>query len=312
MQDSQKRVGKSKAPQVFNLSEQLCLWAQAGVVAPRLCHNAFDCISCSFDKAMQRKKNYGWYAAGLEQPLAESGLWTEERWRRLPAHERKCRHMLSGWVSSMYCINGFQCASCEYDQLWDERALAAPSDPAPTHDVAGFTVADGYYYHDGHTWARVEYGGRVRVGLDDFASCLFGRADEFRLPDLGQAVRGGGLELAFSRQGHLARAVCPVEGVVVARNPEALKAGDCVADSPYQGGWLLLLEPARLQRDVLALHQGENSLEWMERESQRLSDLITATTGQRLAATGGHAVRDIYAVAPDLGWDRLVKEFLQP
>jgi glycine cleavage system H lipoate-binding protein len=312
MSASQKPGGKPNAPQVFNMSEQLCLWAQAGVAAPRLCHNAFDCTSCAFDKAMQRKKNYGWWAAGLEQPLEEGGLWSKERWRRLPARERKCRHMLSGWVSSMYCINGFQCASCEYDQLWDERAMAAPGDPAPIHEVAGFSLADGYYFHDRHTWARVEYGGRVRVGLDDFASCLFGRADEFRLPNLGEAVRGGGPDLGFSRGGHLARAVCPVEGVVVARNPEAMKSGDCVAQSPYEGGWLLLLEPARLQRDIAGLHHGEESLAWMEREAQRLGDLINADTGQRLAATGGHAVRDIYGAVPGLDWDRLVTEFLQP
>ncbi len=312
MKTNQKRTGRPKVPQVFNMSGQLCLWSQAGVAEPKLCHNAFDCMSCSFDKAMQRKKTYGWWAAGLEQPVQEGGLWSEERWRRLPARERKCRHMLSGWVSSMYCINGFQCASCEYDQLWDEQGLTAPSDPIQTHDAAGFTVADGYYFHSGHTWARVEYGGRVRVGMDDFASCLFGRADGYRLPNLGQAARGGGLELAFSRQGQLARAICPVEGVVVARNPAALKGGDCVVESPYQGGWLLLLEPARLQRDIMGLHHGEDSLGWMEHESQRLSDLISADTGQRLAATGGHAVRDIYGAAPGLKWDRLVSEFLQP
>lgn len=237
------RFGKAKVPQVFNLSEQFCLWSQAGAVAPKLCHNAFDCISCSFDKAMQRKKTYGWYAAGLDQPASENGLWSQERWVRTPALERKCRHMLSGWVPSMYCINGFQCASCEYDQLWEERALAEPTDAVCTHNAAGFEVADGYYFHNGHTWARVEYGGWVRVGLDDFASRLFGKADEFRLPGLGEAVRGGGRELGFSRQGNQARAVCPVEGVVVARNPAALRGGGCVADSPYQDGWLLLLEP---------------------------------------------------------------------
>lgn len=312
MTAKETRLTKAKVPQVFNLSDQLCLWSQAGVVAPKLCHNAFDCISCSFDKAMQRKKTHGWYAAGLDQPASEAGLWSQERWVRTPALERKCRHMLSGWVPSMYCINGFQCARCEYDQLWEERALAEPTDAVSTHNAAGFEVADGYYFHNGHTWARVEYGGRVRVGLDDFASCLFGRADEFRLPGLGEAVRGGGLELGFSRQGNQARAVCPVEGVVVARNPAALKGGGCVAESPYQDGWLLLLEPVRMQRDVQGLWHGELSVSWMEQEAQRLGDLISADTGQRLAASGGRAVRDIYGAVPGLKWGRLVSEFLQP
>ncbi len=311
MKTKEKQTGKTKVPQIFNLGERLCLWSQAGVTAPKLCHNAFDCMSCSFDKVMQRKKHYGWWAAGLDEPGPDAGLWSKQRWLRTPASERKCRHMLSGWVSTMYCINAFQCASCPYDQNWDEGGLALPSEQVQGHDVAGFQVADGYYYHGGHTWARVEYGGRVRVGLDDFASRLFGAADGFRLPKLGEAVRGGGLELAFSRQGNLARAACPVEGVVVARNPLALKGGEALAGSPYQQGWLLLLEPARLQRDTLGLWHGESSLEWMEREAQRLSDMINEETGHRLAATGGRAVPDIYGAVPGLKWDRLVHEFLE-
>ncbi len=56
--------------------------------------------------------------------------------------------------------------------------------------------------------------------------------------------------------------------------------------------------------------RGEEGVTWMEHESQRLTDLITADTGQRLAATGGHMVPDIYGAVPSLDWKQLVKEFL--
>lgn len=301
---------KGNIPIIFDMTSQECLWSKAGAVPPRLCHNAFDCLSCSFDKAMQRKQKYGWLATGLDHPLEEMGL--RERWLRTPPGERYCRHMLSGRVPFKLCINHYNCNKCAYDQMFDDEVLSGPEGKVKLVTVAGFDLPANYYFHPGHAWARVEYGGKLRVGLDDFAARLFGPADEFRLPDLGMAVRGGGLELGFSRRGNQARAASPVEGVVVARNPEVLEKPFLAHDSPYGGGWLLLLEPTRLQRDLRGLLMGEESLDWMEHEAQRLADLITADTGQRLAAMGGKVVPDVYGTVPSLEWNHLVKEFLNP
>ncbi|RJX34220.1 MAG: glycine cleavage system protein H [Desulfarculus sp.] len=301
---------KGGVPVIFDMTHQQCVWSQAGVAPPRLCHNAFDCLSCSFDKAMQRKKAYGWLAGGLDHP--SGGVWTKERWQQTPAGERYCRHMLSGRVPFKMCIHLYNCANCAYDQMLDDEALAEPSGTVKLTAAGGFELPPSYYFHPGHTWARVEYGGRVRIGLDDLAARLFGPADEYRLPQLGMAVRCGGLELGFSRQGRQARAASPLEGVVVARNPEVLEQARRVNESPYDHGWLLLLEPARLQRDLKGLVTGQDSLGWMEHEAQRLGDLISADTGQRLAATGGRVVPDVYGAVPGLDWNRMVKEFLNP
>ena len=49
---------------------------------------------------------------------------------------------------------------------------------------------------------------------------------------------------------------------------------------------------------------------FIEEESGRLSAMAAEETGYRLAATGGHMVNDIYGQVPELGWTRLVQEFL--
>ncbi len=300
---------KRTGPVVFDMTSSQCLWSKAGVVASRPCHNAFDCMSCAFDKAIARKKRYGWLAGGLEEPGSE--VWSRELWLSLPASERKCRHMLTGRVSVMYCDNAYDCSSCAYDQMLD-AAEAAPVDrEVELTPVAGFMLPHGYYLHPGHTWARVEYGGRVRVGLDDLAARLFGPPDHCKLPPLGRGLRGGGAEIAFDRDGHYARAICPVEGVVVARNPDVARQPSLVGQSPYARGWLLLIEPTRLVKDVKKLLIDEDAFEWMENEALRLADMITGDTGMRLAATGGRVVEDVYGSVPELSWERLAKEFLR-
>ncbi|MFH1036254.1 MAG: hypothetical protein V1806_17280 [Pseudomonadota bacterium] len=306
------KISTSRVPRVFDMGDQQCLWSTAGVVEPRLCHNAFDCLSCSFDMAMQRKKSQGWQAPGLERPAQIGGLWNRQRWLETPREERWCRHMLSGRVAARTCAHLYECRNCEFDQSMVDGSCHLADENLALVSAAGFELPPSYYFHPGHTWARVEYGGCLRVGLDDLAARLFGPADEFRLPRLGENVRGGGPELAFSRGRHQARACCPVEGVVVARNPQALSQAPAMHSSPYLAGWLLLIKPARLQRDLLGLRSGEDSVAWMTEESQRLSDVLTAESGQRLAATGGRVVDDVFGMLPGLDWDQLANKFLRP
>lgn len=57
--------------------------------------------------------------------------------------------------------------------------------------VAGFALPDNLRSHPGHTWALEEGPKFVRLGLDDFAAKLIGRADRITLPQRGRWVRQG-------------------------------------------------------------------------------------------------------------------------
>ena len=182
---------------VFDITSDLCVWSKAGVVKPRPCHNAFDCTTCSYDRKVQKD-----LAAG--KVLNEKGekalsYRDSQQWLSVPYEARKCRHMLSGRVPVKYCANGFNCAKCVYDQMLDDGALAVEAREASPEIVAGFDLPANRYYHRGHTWARIEYGGRVRVGLDDFALRLLGPADSIEMPKLGAAVRPAQPEIARRR-----------------------------------------------------------------------------------------------------------------
>ncbi len=63
-------------------------------------------------------------------------------------------------------------------------------------------VADDYYYHQGHSWARIEHGGFVRLGLDDFAWRLLGRPTEISLPTIGAKLKPGERGWSINREKH--------------------------------------------------------------------------------------------------------------
>lgn len=305
---TQNGIKKNGFPKIFDMAVNQCLWAQAKVVLPRQCHNAYDCSTCSYDKKIQRAIAGGRLQDSEGRPVY--GWGDPKQYARTGYEEHKCRHMLSGRVPLNYCTNHYDCGRCPYDQMLDDMDMLQNAPEPVCSWVAGFSLANNYYFHPGHMWARIEYGGRVRVGLDDFALRLVGPPEKFELPDLGQALGQGEPGIGFHRGKHEAQALSPVRGVVVAVNPRIRTRASEANASPYGLGWLMMVAPDKLTPNLRHLTFGQETEKWLEGEAGHLMAMVAEETHYRMAATGGQVMEDIFGNLPDLSWDHLVQEFL--
>ena len=288
----------------FQVIENECIWMKAGVVNFKLCDNAYDCNSCPFDKGMRKA------LSSREKENVKKVSWRQN----LRDHRRDeplpCRHALTGrTVPSKICPYNYECYHCPYDQ-WLDDYDQLEYQPAFRHrSASGYRLADGYYYHPGHTWARFEHGGRIRVGFDDFFVRLFGFIDKLELPALGASLKQDQLGWKFGRNDKQGRVPSPASGTVLTVNYRTQEHPDIAHKDPYNEGWLFILEPAMPKKNLKRLYFGSDSLNWMERESKRLLALL-GSEYEQLAATGGEPIDDVYGRIPDLGWDLLVEMFL--
>jgi glycine cleavage system H lipoate-binding protein len=163
----------------------------------------------------------------------------------------------------------------------------------------------------GHTWARFGHGGRVTVGFDDFMVKLFGTPSKISIPPIGTVLKKDHAALTFFCSDKKATALSPVTGSVLAVNIKAQEQPEIVHKDPYHGGWLCVLEPDMPRRNHKKLFYGKESLEWTDRESQRLLSLI-GPEYMNLAASGGEPIDDVFGNFSKIGWESLAKEFLRP
>ena len=303
-----KRSKKKKVRvQGFQVLEDECIWMKAGVVNFRVCDNDYDCNSCPFDKGMRK-------AMGVDKGLeteAAAPRWVEHLQKKYPGSARPCRHALTGRIDApKICVQNYECYHCSFDQMLDETDLVGEMVP-PTYSLAsGYKMADGYYYHMGHSWTRFEHGGRVRVGFDDFSTKVFGAVRQLTLPPLGETLKQGRVGWEFARNGHEAAVLSPVTGTVLAINHNVREHPEIIAADPYHAGWLLILEPDMPKRNLKGLFFGKESLTWIDNEVRELLSLM-GSEYERLAATGGAPVNDIFGRFPEIGWDTLVHRFLK-
>ena len=276
-----------------------CLWMQAGAVNHKDCNNFYDCTSCKYDLGMRKAVDKG-----------KQTSW-QDAMRRRPDLERVCRHSLTNRIAKRACAYDYQCATCDFDQFFEDVwTTKTKTLPREIQTVKGFDVPMEHYFHNGHTWARIESGGFIRIGLDDFALKLLGHADALDLPLMGKELDQGNVGWGLKRKDNLADVLSPVDGVIVEVNSRVRENPGLANREPYGDGWLFMIRTPNVKGTVKKLMSDAGSLEWMNAEVQTLENMIEETAGP-LAADGGYLQSDIYGNLPDLGWNNLTKAFLK-
>lgn len=276
-----------------------CLWMQAGVAKSKECNNYYDCTSCKYDLGMRKKvesgKQLSWQAV----------------MRRKPTLERVCRHSLTNRIANRACAYDYQCATCDFDQYFEDVwTTHTKTLPGSIQQVKGFDVPTDYYFHNGHTWARIESGGNIRIGLDDFALKLLGKADALDLPLMGKELDQGKVGWGLKRKENLADILSPINGVIVEVNNRVRETPEMANREPYGAGWLFVVRNPNIKGAVKPLLTDTESVAWIGQEVETLEKMVEDAAGP-LAADGGFFQEDIFGNVQELGWNSLTKTFLK-
>jgi glycine cleavage system H lipoate-binding protein len=305
---------KKQSMKIVPPGKKKCVWMEAGVVSYKLCDNNYDCTTCLYDQGMQHKAARQREAAAAAQIETQqekfkfTPTWVEKM-MKLPASQRKCRYMITGEVGRKICPSAYECGRCSFDQMMQQRLQAETLPVNVRTDVGGFQLAEDFYYHEGHTWAKPEYGGRIRVGLDDFARRLLHKLNQIELPDIGHEVRQGKVAFQVKKNSQSAQVLGPVDGIVARVNQRLLDRPELINESPYEEGWLFIIEPTNLRNNLKTLYYGEEASTFIREERDKL--LSMAHDDLRISADGGESVDDIFGELEGEDWSKFVRAFFR-
>jgi glycine cleavage system H protein len=97
---------------------------------------------------------------------------------------------------------------------------------------------DDVRYAESHEWARSE-GGRIRVGITDYAQDQLGDIVFVELPEVGDTFDKGQEFGTVESVKAVSELYLPVAGEVVAVNSSLEESPEKVNDAPYGDGWML-------------------------------------------------------------------------
>lgn len=246
----------------------------------------------------------------------------------------RCVWMLAGVVDYKLCDRGYDCERCPFDSALGEAGSAPIVGgrdkhsifgewPLPTMearardlpDIQGYRWVGSLFYHPKHVWARIEEGGKVRMGLDDFAQKLVGRIYAVRLAQPGAEVsEGSGCWEVVHRIGEISL-LAPVAGIVEEINGRLLQLPSLVNHDPYGQGWAMVIQPKSLVAALKRLYYGQKSECWFAEEIEALRRELRAVTEllPDVGATlqdGGRLVEDLTSAGDVTRLRRVINRFL--
>jgi glycine cleavage system H protein len=97
--------------------------------------------------------------------------------------------------------------------------------------------ADLLYSAD-HEWVRDLAGGRIRIGITDYAQDALGDVVFVEVPVVGISVPAGSVFGEVESTKSVSELFAPVDGEVVAVNEDLEATPEKVNKDPYGGGWI--------------------------------------------------------------------------
>ncbi len=104
-------------------------------------------------------------------------------------------------------------------------------------------VPEDRRYTKDHEWALLD-GGRVRIGITEYAQDALGDVVFVQLPAVGTVVEAGGACSEVESTKSVSDVYSPVAGTVVEVNAELSEAPQRLNEDPYGTGWICVIEPA--------------------------------------------------------------------
>jgi len=150
--------------------------------------------------------------------------------------------------------------------------------PAVAEVVAAseYCVPGGAFVSSGHAWARIDPGGQVWTGLDDFARKALVAVDRVELPAPGTSVRRGETLFTVRHGADAVHVPSPVSGEVTQTNRGLEDQPQLMLLSPYDRGWACLVKPSDLAGDLAGLRIGRPVVKWYQDEVLRLRAQLAA------------------------------------
>ena len=138
-------------------------------------------------------------------------------------------------------------------------------------DIKGNNMPDELYYHEEHSWSRVE-GTKVTVGMTDFFQKEAGNIVFVDLPEEEEEVSRGEVCGKIQSRKWIGKLVAPVSGEIVEINEDLEDDSSLINTDPYGKGWILIIEASDLDSELETLIHGDAVVSFLEREIKKAEE----------------------------------------
>lgn len=134
--------------------------------------------------------------------------------------------------------------------------------------VDGYEVREGLYYTKEWAWVKVE-DNKARIGITDYAQKQLREIVFVELPGTGVEIRKGEPYGTIESVKAVSDLVAPLTGKIVEVNEKVTEDPGTVNRDPYGDGWLIIIEPTNLNKELKELMTFEQAVAWYKEQAKK-------------------------------------------
>jgi glycine cleavage system H protein len=124
-------------------------------------------------------------------------------------------------------------------------------------------VPEGLYYSKDHVWLKIE-DGKCKVGITDHAQKQLKEVVVVDLLDEGDEVAQGDSFGEVESVKTVSDLLSPISGTITSVNEDLEDSPELVNESPYDEGWMIIVDPSDLDAELANLLSFEDAVELYE------------------------------------------------
>jgi glycine cleavage system H lipoate-binding protein/ABC-type phosphate transport system substrate-binding protein len=177
-------------------------------------------------------------------------------------------------------------------------------------------IPNGVYFDKTHTWVFMEKDGNVKVGIDDFLQHITGPLTRVKIKNPGDKVKKNEQILTLMQKGKQLNIYAPISGKIIDFNESIIASPTNINSSPFNDGWIYMIEPSNWLREINFLIMSDKYKEWIRNEFLRLKDFLaisvkTKTSEHTFALQdGGELIDNVLANLDPKVWEDFQTNFI--
>jgi glycine cleavage system H protein len=127
--------------------------------------------------------------------------------------------------------------------------------------VNDYEVPEGLYYSKDHMWVRLE-NTEARIGITQYAQKQMRDIVYVELPSSDETLELNEPFGTVESVKAVSDLIAPLSGVIERVNDEAVDRPELLNEDPYGEGWLLIMSPSKIKKELTELMDFTKAVEW--------------------------------------------------
>jgi len=127
--------------------------------------------------------------------------------------------------------------------------------------VDNYELVEGLYYSKEYFWVRIE-NGKARMGITDYAQKQLREIVFIELPNPGENLIQNQPFGTVESVKAVSDLIAPLSGTIEQVNEETRNRPELLNEDPYSQGWILIISPTNLDKELKELMDFEKAVKW--------------------------------------------------